>query len=220
MANEQSEFWSKVALKYDQVVDLQIGRNTRSMARERVAKEGRLGELAEFGCGTGFYTGVLADKANNVLATDVSPGMLALAKDQIKASTVTFQVEDCQETSLPAGALDTVFLGLVIHFTQPDRTLAEMRRILKPGGMLLILNLDPRALTGLERVRSLIRILYQGLTGYRLKPPKGFGRNMLTAKELCDLLATYSFKVASAETIKDTSRSSNIPLEYVRAVKV
>ena len=49
MANEQREFWSKVALKYDQVVDLQIGQMTRSMVRERVAKEGRLGKLAEFG---------------------------------------------------------------------------------------------------------------------------------------------------------------------------
>jgi len=199
---------------------LQIGPKTRWMARERVAKEGRLGDLAEFGCGTGYYTDILADRANSILATDVSPGMLALAKDQIKASNVTFQVEDCQKTSLPAGAFDTVFVSLVIHFTQPEQTLAEMRRILKPGGTLLILNLDPRALTGLDRLRSLVRILYQGLTGYRLKPPKGFGSNMLTVKELCDLLAAYGFNVTSAETIKDTSRSSNIPVEYVRSVKI
>ena len=132
MANEQSEFWSKVAPKYDHVVDLQIGPTTRSMARERVAKEGWLGDLAEFGCGTGFYTAVLADKANSVVATDVSPGMLALAKDHIKAPNVTLQVEDCQKTSLPTGAFDTAFMSLVIHFTEPPETLEEMRRILKP----------------------------------------------------------------------------------------
>jgi len=220
MANEQSEFWSKVAPKYDHVVDLQIGPTTRSMARERVAKEGRLGDLAEFGCGTGYYTAVLADKANSVVATDVSPGMLALAKDHIKAPNVTFQVEDCQKTSLPTGAFDTAFMSLVIHFTEPDKTLAEMRRILKRGGTLLILNLDPRALHGLNRLRSLIRILYQGVVGYRRKPPKGFGSHVLTAKELGDSLATSGFKVVSAETIRNTSRSSNIPVEYIRAVKV
>ena len=48
MANEQREFWSTVAQNYDQVVDLQIGPLTRSMVRERVGKEGRLGKLAPF----------------------------------------------------------------------------------------------------------------------------------------------------------------------------
>ncbi len=220
MADEQSEFWSKVAQKYDQVVDLQIGPKTRSMVRQRVAKEGGLGNLAEFGCGTGFYTQVLAGKADSVVATDLSPGMLALAKDQIKAANVTFQAEDCQRTSLPDGAFDTAFISLVIHFTEADKTLAEMRRILKPGGTLIISNLDPRALNGLDRVRCLIRILYHGLIGYRVKPPKGFGKNVMTEKQLCDLLVKSGFVVFSTETIKDTSRSSNIPVEYIKAAKV
>jgi ubiquinone/menaquinone biosynthesis C-methylase UbiE len=220
MANEQSEFWSRVAQKYDQVVDLQIGRMTRSLVRERVAKEGPLGNLAEFGCGTGFYTQVLAGKADSVVATDLSPDMLALAKHQIKATNVTFQAEDCQRTSLPDRAFDTAFISLVIHFTEPGKTLAEMHRILKPGGMLIISNLDPRALNGLDRVRCLIRILYRGFTGYRVKPPKGFGKNVMTEKQLCDLLSQSGFKVVSTETIRDTSRSSNIPVEYIRAVTV
>lgn len=220
MADEQSEFWSKVAQKYDQVVDLQIGPKTRSMVRQRVAREGGLRNLAEFGCGTGFYTQVLAGKADSVVATDLSPGMLALAKDQIKAANVTFQAEDCQRTSLPDGAFDTAFISLVIHFTEADKTLAEMRRILKPGGTLIISNLDPRALNGLDRVRCLIRILYHGLIGYRVKPPKGFGKNVMTGKQLCDLLGKSGFVVVSTETIKDTSRSSNIPVEYIKSAKV
>ena len=142
MANEQREFWSAVAQKYDQVVDLQIGPMTRSMVRERVAKEGRLGKLA------------------------------------------------------------------------------EMRRILKPGGKLIISNLDPGALDGVDRVRCLIHILYHGLTDYRVKPPTGLGKNIVTEKQLCDLLGKSGLEVASTETIKDTSRTSNIPVEYIRAVKL
>jgi ubiquinone/menaquinone biosynthesis C-methylase UbiE len=220
MAKEQREFWSQVAQNYDRVVDLQIGPTTRSMVRERVAQEGQLDNLAEFGCGTGFYTQVLAGKADSVVATDLSPGMLALAKDKIKATNVTFQAEDCQKTSLPDGAFDTAFISLVIHFTEPDKTLAEMHRILKPGGTLIIANLDPRALNGLARVRCLIRILYHGFTGYRVKPPKGLGKNVMTEKQLCDLLGQSGFEVVSTETIRDMSRSSNIPVEYIRAVKV
>lgn len=220
MANGQSEFWSKVAQKYDQVVDLQIGPATRSMVRKRVAEEGRLGKLAEFGCGTGFYTEVLVGKADSVVATDISPRMLALAEERIKAANVPFQEEDCQETSLPDEAFDTAFISLVIHFTQPEKTLKEMHRILKPGGMLIISNLDLGSLNGLDRVRRLIRILYHGLTGYWVKPPKGFGKNLMTGKQLCNLLGKAGFEVISTETIKDTSRSSNIPVEYIKAVKI
>jgi hypothetical protein len=52
-----------------------------------------------------------------------------------------------------------------------------------------------------------------------MKPPKGFGRNVLTDRELRDLLEQSGLKVASSETIKDPTRSSSIPLEYVKAVK-
>jgi ubiquinone/menaquinone biosynthesis C-methylase UbiE len=218
--NEQREFWSKVAQKYDQVVDLQIGPKTRSMVRERLMNEDWFGSLAEFGCGTGFYTAVLAGKADHVEATDLSPGMIAVARGHIKATNVTFKTEDVQKTSFRDGAFDPAFMSLVLHFTEPDRTLAEMRRIVKPGGTLIISNLDLGALNRLDRVRCLIRIVYQGLIGYQAKPPKGFGKNVMAEKQLCDLLRTAGFEVISTETIKDTSRSSNIPVEYIKAVRI
>jgi ABC-2 type transport system ATP-binding protein len=218
--NQQSEFWSKVAQKYDRVVDLQIGPKTRSLVRERVTKEEPLGNLAEFGCGTGFYTKVLASNADRVIASDVSRGMLEIARTQVSATNVTFQIEDCQKSSLPDETFDTAFLSLVIHFTEPQKTLAEMHRILQPGGVLIIANLDPRALSGVDRFRCLIRIIYCGLTGYQMKPPKGLGKNVLDQQQLCDFLGRSGFNVLSSETFRDTSRSSNIPIEYVRSVKV
>jgi|SRR5581483_5069996 len=220
MGTEQRDFWSAVARKYDTVVDRQIGPATRSLVRDRVAREGPLGALAEFGCGTGYFTQALAARATNVVATDLSPGMLTLAEERTGAANVKFQLEDCQRTSFTAGTFDTAFLCLVIHFTEPARTLAEMYRILKPGGMLIVVNLDPGALRPFDRVRSVIRILYRGLLGYRTKPPKGFGTNVLTERTLCGLLAGSGFSVTDTETISDPSRTSNIPVEYVRAVKV
>ena len=220
VTNEQAEFWSNVAIKYDRVVDLQIGGKTRSMVRERVAREGELGRLVEFGCGTGFYTELLARRADSLVATDISPGMLDVAKQRVNAPNVTFRAEDCQRTSLPDGAFDTAFVSLVLHFTVPDRTVAEMHRILRPGGTLIVVNLDTQALNGVARVRSLARIIYQGAVGYRNKPRKGFGRNVVTEAQLRQLLDGSGFRVDSAETIRDSSRSSNIPVQYVRAAKM
>ena len=220
MINEQREFWSKVANNYDCVVDLQIGGQTRRMVQERLDREAALGSTVEFGCGSGFYTETLADKADRLMATDLSPGMLDLARSRVRAANVTFQPEDCQRTSFPDGSFDAAFRGLVIHFTEPGKALKEMHRILRPGGTLIIANLDLPALQGLDRLRCLARILDQGLVGYRTKPPKGLGRNMLSEKQLCKLLREFGFDVSSSEAVKDSSRSSNIPIEYVKARKL
>src|SRR5262245_31813072 len=135
--SEAREFWSGVAESYDRTVDLQIGGRTRELVRERLAAESSLGRVAELGCGTGFYTDVLASKAADVVATDFAPGMLAIARAQVRAGNVTFQAEDAQRTSFANGSFDTAFLCLLIHFTDARELLAEMRRILKPGGTLI-----------------------------------------------------------------------------------
>jgi hypothetical protein len=51
-----------------------------------------------------------------------------------------------------------------------------------------------------------------------MKPPMGFGSNMPTEQQICDLLEEADFKVESTESIMDTSRSSNIPVEYIKSL--
>ena len=220
MMDCHSRYWTRVAPKYDCVVDLQIGGTTRSLIRDRLSKENNLGSLVEFGCGTGFNTATLSAKADSLVATDFSPGMLAVAKGRIGACNVTFRVEDCQNTSFCDASFDTAFMSLVIHFTEPIKTLAEMRRILKTGGMLIIANLDPGALKTFDRLRCWARIIFNGLARFRVKPPRGFGQHLMSEDELCTHLRDAGFKVLSHETIQDGSRSSNIPVDYVRARKV
>jgi len=219
MTNVQSEFWSKVADRYDEVVDLQIGPTTRSRVREHLLLERRLGKLAEFGCGTGFYIEALVGRASEVVATDLSPGMLIMASKKVSATNVTFQLEDCQKTSFPSETFDTVFMSLVIHFTEPAQTLAEMHRILKPGGTFIISNGDPKALSAGNRFRWLARGIFYGITRHRVKPPKGFAQNVLAEKELCTLLVKTGFKVVSIETFRDESSSANMPVEYIKTIK-
>jgi ubiquinone/menaquinone biosynthesis C-methylase UbiE len=218
-SEKQSEFWSKIAAKYDSVIDFQIGANTRAMVRERLARDENLGDVAEFGCGGGFYTSVLAAKATRVVATDLAPGMLAVAKENVTAANVIFQQEDCQRTSFVDASFDTVFLSLVLHFTEPASALAEMRRILRPGGTLIISNPDPARLSGFNRFRWLARGYFYGITRYRTKPPKGLFDNVLTEKQLYELLAKSRFDIQSTEVIRDDAQPYNLPLEYVKAVK-
>ncbi len=216
----QAEFWSHFAERYDSTVDRQLGGNTREMVRQRMVREHELGCAVELGCGTGFFTDALARAATTLLATDISPGMLDVARHGVMARNVTFQVEDCQHTSLPDGAFDTAFMGLVIHFTDPPGAAREIHRILRPGGRLVIANVDPMALDGMNRLRCRFRVLCYGIAGARMKPPKGFGRDVMTEGQLRDVLTRCGFRVDAAETIRDDARSSNIPVEYVRATKL
>jgi ubiquinone/menaquinone biosynthesis C-methylase UbiE len=219
MSTEHRQFWSRIAQKYDAVVDLQIGVDTRAMVRERLAQEAHLGKAAEFGCGTGFYTEVLAERADTVLATDLAPGMLSVASQRLKAANVQFQEEDCQKTSLPDSFFDTAFMSLVIQFTDQVKTLREMHRILKPGGKLIIANGDPGALSTVNRLRWLLRGFYYGLTRHRTKPPKGITRNLITLGRLCQLLVSCGFKILHTEMIRTASRSSSMPIDYVEAAE-
>jgi ubiquinone/menaquinone biosynthesis C-methylase UbiE len=220
MAREQSEFWSKVAGKYDVVVEQQLGTNTRAMARDRLSREERLGAVAEFGCGTGYNTEILAARADTVVATDLAPGMLALAKRNVTSQNVTFKQENCQQTSFPDASFDTVFLGLVLHFTEPPKALAEMHRILKPGGLLIVLNPDPFPLSGFARFRWLVRGYFYGITRYRTKPPKDFLKHVMTEAQLCDYLVKAGFEILSVETIRNSQRASNLPIEFIKAIRL
>jgi len=219
MSKELIEFWSQAAPDYDRVVELQIGPGTREQVRERLAQEDALGRAVEFGCGTGFFTEALASKASSVLATDAAPGMLAFARERLGDKTIEFQVADCQGSSIPAAAFDTALLSLVLQFVDHERTIAEMHRVLKPGGLLLIANLDVLALSVTQRMRCLWRVVYEGRRGYANRPPRRFGRNVIGGDQLRNLLDKRGFDVLHCETIVNASRASYIPVNYVRACR-
>jgi ubiquinone/menaquinone biosynthesis C-methylase UbiE len=219
LSNELVHFWSHAAPDYDRVVEPQVGPGTRAKVRKRLSQEESLGDVVEFGCGTGFFTPALARNATSVLATDLSPGMLAHAEKRIRASHVTFQLEDCQRCSLDDESFDTAFLGLVLQFVDHERTIAEMRRVLKPGGRLLIANLDMLALTLPHRLRCLFRVVHQGRRGYRVRPPRRFGGNVIGERALCGVLQRHGFNILGSETFTNLLRASHIPINYIRADK-
>jgi predicted TPR repeat methyltransferase len=73
------------ASNYESLIDRQLGGRTRSLIRERLEREGPLGRATEFGCGTGFFTPALSARAETLLVTDSSDGMLKLAKQRVWA---------------------------------------------------------------------------------------------------------------------------------------
>lgn len=95
----------------------------------------------EIGCGTGALTQAVlsATVPRSVLSTDQSADFVGHAKTQIKDDRVTFQVADAARLPSPDASVDIVTSALVLNFI-PDKlaALTEMRRVLRPGGMVAL----------------------------------------------------------------------------------
>ena len=92
---------------------------------------------ADIGCGTGAFTQLLLARAapREVRAIDPSADQIAFARTTPAGKTVDFQVGNAQALPFGAGEFDAATMALVITFIpDPAKALAEMKRVVKPGG--------------------------------------------------------------------------------------
>lgn len=101
--------------------------------------------MADVGCGTGSLTFELARFAEKVIGVDLSKEMLrharALAKER-QFLNVEFRHGDAVKLPLADASVDAAFSFMVLHFLpKPQRAVAELCRITRPGGSVIILGL-------------------------------------------------------------------------------
>ena len=114
--------------------------------------------VLEVGCGPGELAARIKDELGaDVVAVDISPRMVELARGR----GVDARVGDVQELPFAAGAFDcAVAAWMLYHVPDPDRALAELARVLEPGGRLVAVTNAPdhlrelRALLGLPTDRA------------------------------------------------------------------
>lgn len=101
--------------------------------------------VGDLGCGSGHLSAMLAPFAGRVIAIDESGSMLEQARARVSgAPNVEFRAGVLEALPLEAGTLDAAVLSLVLHHApQPARVLREARRVLKDGGRLLVVDLQP-----------------------------------------------------------------------------
>ena len=112
----------------------------------------RPGEALEVGCGTGEFSRLLAQRCQSVLAVDLSPRMVEVARARSKnRPNVEYLVADASSWEFPEERFDCVASIATLHHLPLAPMFAKMRDALKPGGILLVLDLY-RARTVADRV--------------------------------------------------------------------
>lgn len=145
--------FSRASRTYDIYADVQSETATCLMDR---LKDGEYHEILEVGCGTGFYTLLLAERFVNshILAVDISPFMVAEAKTKL-ARYPGVRLERADGEYLPgfiSGPFDLITAsGVHQWFEDLERTIQQYRRILSPPGLLLFSLFGPDTLLELNK---------------------------------------------------------------------
>jgi ABC-2 type transport system ATP-binding protein len=208
--SKKENYWSKFSNTFDNDQRYIVGEAIQKTVIDKLSRERNLGELIEFGCGAGFYTKVIAPNASHVIATDLSDEMLAVAKIQLKDfHNVVVEKADCEKPSFPDGKFDRVFMANLIHLIQnPSIALKETRRILKDGGLILVVSYTPYGLKFWDRMKTTIRFIRKWG-----KPPKYFRTNM-SQEELRSLVESAGFQV-DIQLIGDKTKAF-----YLKGIKL
>jgi SAM-dependent methyltransferase len=102
------------------------------------------GRVADLGCGAGFLASWLAAHGGDVVAVDHSERMLGAARRAAAGGRVAFRVGELDALPLADGEVDAAFSNLVWHHL-PDHDAAarETLRVLRPGGVVVVSDLQP-----------------------------------------------------------------------------
>jgi 2-polyprenyl-3-methyl-5-hydroxy-6-metoxy-1,4-benzoquinol methylase len=90
--------------------------------------------VLELGCGTGYFTRELARSGAEIVAVDVSPELLEIAKSSWSAPNVRYEIQNAYRLTYPDAAFDSVVGSSVLHHLEIEQALREIYRVLKPGG--------------------------------------------------------------------------------------
>ena len=141
--NESRIYFAEVAGQWD---ELRSGYFTEAMRNAAIAKAGVGGDsaVADVGTGTGFVLEGLVGKAGSLVGFDESPEMLAVARQRFAQHPgVRFEQTDGAVLPADGDSFDAVFANMYLHHApEPQKAIAEMARVLKPGGKLIITDLD------------------------------------------------------------------------------
>jgi ubiquinone/menaquinone biosynthesis C-methylase UbiE/DNA-binding transcriptional ArsR family regulator len=120
-------------------------------------------DIADLGAGEGLVSQLLARRARQVWCIDNSPRMVEVGAELARKNglaNLTYKLGDIEKVPLPDRSVDLAILSQALHHAQhPQTAVEETFRILRPGGQLLVLDLNEHTF---EKARELYADVWLG----------------------------------------------------------
>jgi ubiquinone/menaquinone biosynthesis C-methylase UbiE len=127
--------WSANADGYDRLTGRITGRMTAALLDAAAAPPG--GRLLDVGCGPGHLCAAAAERGLSATGVDLAAGMVERAARS--HPEIEFRRADAEDLPFADATFDAVVGAFVVnHLPRPERGAAELRRVLRPGGRLVL----------------------------------------------------------------------------------
>ncbi len=116
--------------------------------------------VVDLGSGTGLSSRWAASWASEVIGVEPNADMRARAEAR-PTSGVQYREGTSSDTRLPVASADVVLAVQAMHWMEPDSTLREVARILRPGGVFAVLDADWPPVTGIAEAETAWQIFHR-----------------------------------------------------------
>ena len=201
----KKDFWDRNAKRYDRFMkkDAAAYRKMYGLIRPVVKSRTTL----ELATGTGLIAWNIAGETHTMEATDASPDMIAQAKRESRfpSAKLHFSVQDMFRLPYADKSFDVVIVSNALHIVpQPEKALAEIRRVLKDDGVLIA----PTFTHAGNSFSGKVRAFFMRMAGFPL-------RSKWTSEEYLRFLRQNGWAVRKSAVLK-----ASFPLTYAECVKM
>ena len=143
MTESSKEYFEDLGGEWDKLQQSFFSNRVREVALSVAGVErGRL--AADLGAGTGFVTEALIERGLSVIAVDQSPAMLdALRNKWPTEKRIDTRVGEAAQLPIDSASVDYAFANMYLHHVEdPPAAIVEITRTLRPGGKLVVTDVD------------------------------------------------------------------------------
>ena len=199
---ENKSFWDRNAKHYDRFMRKDAAAYMQMYALLRPVVKAKT--VLELATGTGLIAKHIVNAAAHIEAADVSAEMIAEAKRDNRSAKLHFSVQDMFRLPYADKSFDVVIVSNALHIVpQPEKALAEIRRVLKDGGLLIA----PTFTHAENSFSGKVRAFFMKLAGLPL-------HSRWTSEEYLRFLRQNGWTVRKSAVLK-----ASFPLTYAECEK-
>ena len=160
---KSENFWNRNAKRYDRF--MRKDRAAYEKLYELIRPVAKARTVLELAAGTGLIAKNIVRAASHIEVTDASEEMIAEAKRNNRSAKLHFSVRDMFCLPYADKSFDVVIVSNALHIVpQPEKALAEIRRVLKDDGVLIA----PTFTHGNSTLRGRLKLFFMKLAGFPL----------------------------------------------------